>query len=181
MKPPIIKLPALFLSTFTILIFSCNDLAKKTAKSDDGTVQPTFTNASVDEKLLKMTKIFFDSLNCQNCVVKVFVDKVYEDKSIITFKGSSDSSSSDLTGQATLLYYSSGRPVYVFSGIEGLIKPDTKAVRKKISTDKIPDTYLRLSFTLEGDSFHLNPINNLPFGLPLKTGPQPEIDVNKFK
>lgn len=150
----------LFISTIQIFI-SCQE--KKRSSINDG-VYPTSSTYSPSKLIDSISKIFIDSSNCDQCLNELYIDKVYEDEVIFTFKAKPFYPDFFDKKKPLLYFETSGRKIFIFTGAEDFFKGNLNNIdTSTVSTSPIENHSLLMAFHLINDSIELIKIANLPF------------------
>lgn len=170
-----------WLSLISILFLSC-DINKKNKELDDCSFIAASTNYHVDSSIYKTASIFYDSLKDKNSIKELFIDKIYEDQIILTYRAKPIVPNYFKKNKPSyILYLQPNILFYVYTGIEDLLIGDLRHTDKIEVRDVISDYYLCLSFTVYNNKhFTLNNPCNNPFGIKLDNAIQPEIDLRKY-
>lgn len=168
--------------TINFLLLSCNSNSKNAEVKGASFIAASETY-QFDSSLFKTASIFYDSLQNKNSLKEVFIDKVYEDQLVLTFRAKPRIKNYFEKNKPSYIFYlQPDVPFYVYSGIEDVITGDLTNIKRTADQDTVSNYYLCMSFTVDKNKrFTLKSPCNIPFGINLNNSIQPEIDVNKYQ
>lgn len=137
----------------------------------------------IDSSIYKTASIFYDSLQNKSSIKELFIDKIYEDQTILTYRAKPVIPNYFENNKPSfILYLHTNVSFYVFTGVEDLITGDLQHLKKTADLDTTSTYYLCMSFSVDKNNhFILNYPCNLPFGVNINNVIQPEIDIRKYK
>ena len=168
-------------AVINLLLLSCNSNRKN--EEDSEVFISTSKNFQIDSSLYKTASIFYDSLKVKNSIKELFINKVYEDQIILTFRAKpAIKEYFRLNKPSYILYLEHHIPFYVYTGIENLVTGDLHYIEKAFDQDTTSSYFLCMSFAIDNNrNFVLINPCNLPFGVDINNSIQPEIDINKYE
>lgn len=175
-------LKKVFFGIVYCLATACHTSNENSIVNQDSLVL-TSSNYQINNNIYKMTKIFFDTLKNKNCIYELFIDKVYENKTILTFKAKPKVPDYFTQNKPLFVYYYNKTiPIYIYTGAEDLLVGNMKKSKENFKADITTfKYYLCMSFTMDNNAFHIDTPCHKPFGIYMKEAPKPDIDVSKYE
>jgi hypothetical protein len=158
-----------------ILLYSCNNSVH---------VQNEETNkilkCNLNKVIDSIAKKFIDSAKCSECIHELYIDKVYDDKTIFTFKSFSPYSEYFVKNNPQLMTDIDNTKLYIYTGAETFLKESiNKSTLKNSYTPLDKINYLSLQYVFENKEMKLLEYSIGPF-FPMPKQPPLINDSTKF-
>ncbi|MBK8787004.1 MAG: hypothetical protein IPN43_11050 [Chitinophagaceae bacterium] len=152
----------IFILASLVAIASCQNI--EDSPKFKSNITPTSVFYNPDKLIDSISKVFLDSANCKNCLNELYIDKVYEDETYLTFKAKEYYQDYFVKNKPLFSFLVKDKIIYVFTGAESFIVGDQKnadTIRSVINTKE--DYFLLMAFHLTEGSINMVRVANSPF------------------